>query len=173
MTAKRAFTLPEILTASVIIVILFASAIGTFVMVKAFASSSMSEQELQRDIDVIMGRIVRGMKEGTDLFGLRSAKSFTIPSIAEIDFTGTDANIRKYYLSGASIVYESPAVSPAIQTVYIAPAGATVILRFWEPAGYMDHETVGVYICVTKQAGGKTVSGSLSTYVNLRNIPKS
>lgn len=158
---------------SAILVILFASTIGVFLMVKSFSLSSIAEQNLQRDLDIVMNRIVRGAKEGGNLYGLRSAVSADIPVITEIDFKGADNQARKYYISNGALIYESPTASPARQTIYTPPANSTMNLRFWEAAGYIDHETFGIYISVTQNAVGKTVSGSLSTYVNLRNIVKS
>lgn len=158
--------------ASVLSVVLFASVIGIFVVTKTLYLTGMTDQEFQRDVDWVMGRMVAGLKEGGARYGLRPAVSFTIPGVTEIDFAGTDGGVRKYYLSANSVVYESPAQTPNVQTIFTAPSGAVVTLRFWEPAGYPDHQTIGIYLAIIKQVSGRNISGSLTTYVNLRNLPK-
>lgn len=175
MLKKRGFTLVEILITSFVLVLLLASAVGVFMFVDTFSSSTIAGQNLQRDINTVMGKIVHGMKEQNGIFGLRSAQGFTIPVITEIDFKGTDTptpNWRKYYVLNGSLIYTSPTASPNTQTVYTPPANSTMTLRFWsDPLG--DSEKVGIYISVRQSTGGKTVSGSLSTYVNLRNVWRS
>ena len=169
---RSGHTLTEALIVSVVAVILFTSALGVFVVTKTMYSSSIAAQDLQRDANRVLNRIVKGLEEGGVRYGLRSAVSYTIPLVTQIDFIGTDGNTRRYYLGSGGIVYESPTQSPSVQTIYTVPTGSTFTLRFWEPAGYLDHETVGVYISITKQASNRIVSGSLSTYVNVRNLPK-
>ena len=169
---RRAHTLAEVMVASVIAVIFFMSAIGVFVMAKQSCVSGMSGQELQRDADRVINRMVRGLVEGKSRYGQRSGVSFTIPSVTELDFIGIDGNKRKYYLGAGGIVYESPTQKPNAQVIYAPPANTVITLRFWRPAGYLDHETVAIYIGLTKRVSGKVTTGSLTTYVNLRNLPK-
>lgn len=173
---NRGFTLTEFLIAGFVAVLLFGSVWGTFVTSRSVFTTSLEAAGLQRDVNVVMQKIIRGRTEGSDLSGLRSSESFIIPVAtppgSEIDFTGTDNQQRRYFLSGKSIVYSSPVLFPSQRTIYTAPADTDITLRFWEPAGYMDNETVGIYVSISKQSGGKTISGSLSTYLNLRNIQK-
>ncbi|MDD5136015.1 MAG: hypothetical protein PHX20_00680 [Candidatus Omnitrophica bacterium] len=174
MSNRRAHTIAEVLVAAVIAVIFFTSAMGVFVMAKRFYASGMSGQELQRDVDRILNRIIRGLEEGGTRYGTRSGASFTSPiaDITRLDFVGTDGNTRSIYLTAGGIVYESPTQAPNQQVIYTPPANSVLTLRFWEPAGYADHETVAIYIGLSKQVSGKVTSGSLTTYVNLRNIAK-
>lgn len=172
----KSFTITELLIASVMAVILFTSAFGAFVTTKAIFAGSIEAAALQRDVNVVMQNIIRGKKENAKIMGLRSSKSFTIPAAnpagSEIDFTGTDDQVRKYFLSGNSIIYSNPTKFPVQTTIYTAPAGSSVSLRFWKPAGYLDNEMVGIYISVSKQANTGPISGSLSTYVILKNVKK-
>ena len=174
MLTKKAYTLTEVLVVCVITVILFASVIGIFVVASNLYNSGMAAQNMQRDVNGILSRIVRGTKEGGTRYGLRSAVSFTSPIVTptEIDFTGTDGKMRKYYLSSGAIVYQSPTETPNVQTIYTPPANSAVTMRFLQPTGSTDNETVTIYLAVTRQISGRTISGSLATNVNLRNMPK-
>lgn len=172
MMNKRAHTMAELLVASVIVILLFASTFGAFMITKSVYYGSIVEYNLQRDVNVLTNRILRGLKEGGTAYGLRSAKSYTTPSITEIDFVGTDDNTRRVFLSNNSIIYESATQSPTQKTIYTIPANTAMVLRFWQPTGYTDNETVGIYISLSKAVGSRTATGSLSTYVNIRNLPK-
>lgn len=175
MPHNKAHTLTELLIASAIIIILFASCLGAFILTKSVCSSSVAEYGLQRDANTIMARIIKGVKEQTDIFGLRSAKSYSIPATTRIDFVGMDDNTRSYFVNNNSVIYASPLQSPQQNTIYTAPADSTIILRFWNPyAGQPnnDNATVGIYLSISRIVGDRTISGSSSTYVNLKNIPK-
>lgn len=169
---NRGFTLAEIIVATAISVILFVSSIGAYLFMKTTLYGKFVEYDLTRDVNMALKRITTGVNEGSVLYGLRSASKFTITNVSAISYVGSDNNIRQYYLNGSSLVYSSPAQSPGQRTVYTAPSGSTFTLRFWEPGGYLGHETVGIYIGVSQPVGGKTVSGSVSTYVNIRNLSK-
>ena len=171
MLGKKAYTLAEFMVASFIVVILFTSTLGVYVMIRAFSSSSIAEENLQRDINGVMSQIVRGMKENGGFYGLRSAVSVTSLSLAKIDYKGTDGNVREYNLSNGALIYTSPTASPKVQTIYSAPANSTITLQFWWAS--TDQETVGMYLSVTQRVADRPISGSVSTYVNLRNMQKS
>lgn len=165
-------TLTEVLISTVIAALLLASAMGAFLIVKNVINYSIAEYNLQRDAGIIINRVTRNIEELSSAYGLRSGASFTIPSVSEIDYVDTLGNTRKYYLSGNSIIYENMAIFSSQQTLYSANPDVNITLRFWEPYGYGSRETVGLYISLVQQIGSRTVSGSASTYVNLRNIPK-
>ncbi len=175
MPSDKAHTLTELLIASTLAIILFASCFGAYILTKNICYASMAEYNLQRDVNTMMARIVKGIREGTESFGLRSAKAYDIPAAYEVDFVGTDNNTRTYSVNGNTIIYSSPLQSPQENTIYTAPQGSTIILRFWNPyAGQPnnDNATVGIYLSVSQGIANRIVSGSSSTYVNLRNIPK-
>jgi hypothetical protein len=157
------------LVASVIAVVFFTSALGAFVVGKVMYASSMASQELQRGVDQVMATMVRGMTENGTKTGLRSAVSFTIPSTTEVDFVGADGTTRKYYVGSGGIVYDSSKQSPNPQTIYTKPANSTITLRFWnQPSS--SNKMIGIYLAVSRTVSGKVITGSLQTYVNLKNI---
>ena len=172
MLNRKAYTLTEIMVVFVLTVIFITSVMGIFVMVKSMYVNSIANQELQRDVNKVVGRIVKGLGENVTRYGLRAGASYTIPAVTEINFIGIDNITRKYYLAPGGIVYESPTETPNTQVLYAPPANSVLTLRFWKPAGFLDNETVGIYMSVTKQTSGRTASGSLTTYVNLRNLSK-
>lgn len=177
MAKRAAYTITEFLVSSAVIILLFSSVVGVLIITKAVSYNSIAAYNLQRDVDVLMAKIVRGQEEGGSLVGLRSAKSYhplptVTPSKSRINFVGLDDNTRSYYLNNNSVIYVSPTQFPTQRTIYTAPAGANVTLRFQEPSGYVDHETVEVYISISQQLGGRTITGSLLTYVNLMNSAK-
>ena len=178
--SKRSYTLTETLVASVIFIILIASTLGAFLLIKNLYRAGAVEYSLQRDVNAIMDRIIRGRKETGGRYGLRSAQSYTLavttPAGSDISFVNMDGNTRRYFLNGSIITYNSPTQSPNQQNIYMAPSGAALTLTFWEAASLdpllADPETVGVYVALSRQVDGKTLSGSGVTYVNLRNVPK-
>jgi hypothetical protein len=179
MTDRKGFTLAEVLVVSILTVLIFTSALGVFVMARNLYVSSMAGQELQRDAELLVTKIIKGLEGGSTRYGLRAASGFTPPaSINRLDYTGTDGNTRSFYLSGQSIIYESPTESPGTQTIYTAPVNATLVLWFWEPVNgsgvllYPDHEIMSIYVGIAKTISGKVVSGSIATSVNVRNLPK-
>jgi len=176
MKNDRGYTLAEILTVSVILTFVIGSVMGAFVTTKSVCYASIRILGLQREANIIVERIIRGLGDPANAFGLRSATSFSIPASdpvgSEIDFIGTDGNTRKYFLSANSVIYESPTESPVQKSIYTAQANSSLTLRFWQPAGYADNETAGIYISISQNAQNRTLSGSLSTYVNIRNLPK-
>ena len=176
MNSKRAFTTTEILISTFILIMIFACTFGAFTLVKAVSQYKSAEIALQQNANVIVSKIIRGYTEGGNIVGLRSAASFTIPAAtpagSKIEYVGKDGNTRSYFLSGNTIQYVSPAQSPNQQVVYTAMSAQSVTLRFWETAGSIDHETVGIYLSISQALGNRTASGSVSTYVNLRNTPK-
>lgn len=176
MRKKPAFTTIEALIAAVIMAMIFGGISGAYMLLKGVVVTKTSESNLQQDVTKIAAKIIRGYEEQGGIVGLRSAVSFTLPVVvpagSSIQYVGTDGQTRNYSLSGNTIQYTSPTQSPVQQVVYTAPAGASITLRFWEPAGSGGHETIGVYLGVSQLSGNRTISGSISTYINIRNLPK-
>ena len=174
MRNNKAFTITEALFSSFIIVIIFASTIGTSVFIKKVSWVWMAEVNAQQACDAMASKIIRGNNEEGNLVGLRSAKSFTLPVVtpagSRIDYIGADGNTRSYFLSGSTIQYISPTQSPNQKTVYTAQSGQTVSLTFWEPTGMSDHQTIGVQVLVSQASPPAT--GRVTTYINLRNTSK-
>lgn len=176
MIDRKGYGLVEFMVASVIVIVLIAATLGVYVVAKTVIQNGIIENNLQRDANVVLDKIVRGLKEGGAIVGLRSASSYSLPAAdpagSAIDFVGPDGNTRKFFVSGNSIIYQSPLQTPNQKTIYTKPAGSTMTLLFWEPSGYVDHATVGVYCAISSPTSGKTLSGSLATYVTIKNIPK-
>lgn len=174
---KRAHTITELLMTSVIIVLLFASVLGAFVLTKSVSSSSMANYNLQRDVNTVFLTMIRGIKEGSGTFGLRSAAPppttylpGMFPATGEIDFQGADTVVRRYFLSNNTIIYDSPTQVPRQKVIYTAPPNSTITLSFTPVS--VDQQLVYVYFSVLQQIANKTYSGSVATYVNLRNTQK-
>lgn len=165
----------ELLVASVVIVILFTATLGSFVLAKSVYTDSIASYNLQRDVDTLLARIIRGKPEqGGSSYGLRSAVSYTLPAVnpsgSRIDFKGVDDLTRSYYLNNNTVVYSSPTQSPSQKVVYTPPPNSNITLGFSNVS--MDQQVVYIYIAVSQQIGSKTVVGSIATNVNLRNAPK-
>ncbi len=185
MIKKSAHTMTELLVASTVIVLLFTSVLGAYMMMKGISLDSIANNNLQRDVNLLLATIIRGpIEPGGEMFGLRSAVSMSaslpapntpLPSWPlyqdSIYFTSSDDNIRIFFLSNNTVVYESPTQNPNKRVIYTAPANSTLILRF--SAISVDQQVVNVYISVVQQnPNGIPATGSVVTNVNLRNTPK-
>ncbi|MDP3791853.1 MAG: hypothetical protein Q8R38_07410 [Candidatus Omnitrophota bacterium] len=176
ITSRKAHSLTELLIASVIVVFLFISAIGAFMLTQNAYSDSIATYNLQRDINIALATMIRGVKEPAGTFGLRSgAPSSTTPAMpsTEIQFIqpGDDPPIvRKFFLTNNTIVYESPTQNPTQKVIYTPPGNSNVTLTFSEPSA--DEQLVTIYVSVLQQRGGRSSVGSVTTNVNLRNTPK-
>ncbi len=201
MKKNEGYTVIEIVVSGAIFLMLMFSYVEASILLRDACYESIMAQELQRDADIIIGHIVKnGPGESPyPCKGLRSAASYdipddSIPPNSKITFIGADGVTRAYYLeNGASrIIYKSPTISGVTKTVYTAPPGTTILLEFtpkstsqrleWVPEPppghsiYVDNppdgETVGIHLALTRTMRGKTYSGSLWTYENLRNCSK-
>ncbi len=184
MTKKSAHTMTEFLVASIIIVLLFISVLGAYMMIKGISFDNIANYNLQRDVDVLLATIIRGPGEqGGGMFGLRSssAMSATLPPPATplpawpgqntIYLTGWDDNTRRYFLNNNTVVYDSPTQNPNKRVIYTAPSNSNIILRF--SAASVDQQVVNIYISVVQQNANRvSATGSVTTNVNLRNAPK-
>lgn len=166
------FTFAEVIIVVAITALLFVSSVGSYLFIKTALYNKFVEYNLIRDSNMMLKMIAAGVKEGALFHGLRSASGFTLANASDMSYVSTDNNTRRYFLNNNSLVYSSPAQWPNQRTVYTAPAGSAFTVRFWEPAGYSGHQTVGIYIGISRTVGPRTVSGAVSTYVNIRNLPK-
>jgi len=54
--------------------------------------------------------------------------------------------------------------------IYTAPVGNTLALRFWVLAGTpYANATLGIDVGLSQNVSGRTVSGSATTMINIRN----
>lgn len=174
---KHAHTIAELLVASVIIILIFASSFGAFLLTKGVYRDSIESCNIQRDVNILLATMIRGIREqGGGTFGLRSAASipspglFPSPGQNTISFVGTDTNTRRFFLSNNTVIYDSPTQIPRERVIYTAPANSNIVLRFTSASA--DQQLVYVYVSVTRQVGDKIATGSAETDINLRNIPK-
>lgn len=173
---KQGQTLTELLITSTIIIFLLASVLGAYILIQNVYYNNMANFNLQRDVDVVLGTIIRGLPEQGGRFGLRSAVSIPAPGLPplpgqnNISFIGTDNNTRRYFLNNNTIVYNSPTQNPNQKIIYTAPPNSNITLRFASASA--DQQVVYTYIGISQIVNNKTVTGSATTYVNLRNMPK-
>jgi len=177
MKSKIAHTLTEFLITFALVIILITSTVGAFVLIKHIFASDTMAANLQRDANLIMEKILKGKRESTGIFRLSEAFTYRIVSISELHFTGTDGIERWFRLgnTSTSVIYHHPtAAGTTDETIYTAPSGATITLRFSIPVGpQYSGVVVGIDVAIlqNKNISGaiKTVSSSASTYVNIRN----
>lgn len=179
----KAFTVVELLISSTITVILITSVFGAFVLAKQIYVSSIAQANLQRDAAIILEKIIRGEKEPGGTFRLSEAMAYNIASLSKLEFNGTDnpppqAPTRWYYLNNAatSILYHHPtAGGTREEVIYTAPQGGGIVLRFWphpvsSPADSVyTGVVVGIDVAVSSNLFGKTIVGSATTMINIRN----
>lgn len=188
---NKAFTLIELLMATGISVLLLGLVLSIFITTKQFYVTNIVGQNLQRDADIILNKIIRGGREPAGIFRLSEATSCassTIPlatfacpeSLSQLSFAGIDGKKRWVQLSGdgKSIIYHHPTVNgDQDQIIYTAPRGAVLTLRFWIrtlpnsiiPDPVFFNIDVGIDVAITQTILNRTVSGSASTMINLRN----
>lgn len=157
---------------SALVLILIISAFGIFILVRKTQMISINEGNFQRDASIILARIIKGTRESGGIYRLSEAASYQINSISDMTFTCADGSSRRYYLNGdsTSLLYQSGNSPSYTTTVYTAPAGAVITLRFWTPSGDVYTNTsMGIDVAVSQPILDRTVSGSVTTLVNIRN----
>ena len=185
------FTLVELMIAVACTVFLMAGVYGFYTTSSQVYSSGISAQPLQDGANLALKRITEGVKEpGGTLYRLATSAAYFIPNgvlntlyycqdnpetfpcgttdatVRWITLDPTNTQIRYYYAANTYI------------TIYTAPAGTTLTLRFL-PAAVVTHSSCVVEIDValnTNLAGGVNnsrlaTSGTASTFVLLRNHP--
>ncbi len=170
-------TMAELLVALSISVLLLGSVLGSFVSVKEFYTTNVVEQNLQRDANLIMEKIIQGKVEPGGTFRLPEAVSFSQSGVSNLSFVGLDGTTRRFSLSydGSSIVYTHPTASGYTdEVIYTAPAGTDLTVRFYVPSGYQYAGVnvaidVGLSKFILDGGWGRFLSGSASTMVNIRN----
>ncbi len=170
---NKAFTLVEVMLAAAIAVFMMGIVFSFYYLGNKTYSMGISRQQLQDDADVILAKIIKGKSEPGGVFRLSEAVSYNIVGISELHFVGADGIERWFSLnnSSTSIIYHHPTASGITnETIYTAPTGATITLRFSIPFGpQYTGVVIGIDAAVTKNVSGNAISGSASTYVNIRN----
>ncbi len=169
----KAYTLVEVLLATSFAVILSGAFLLSFVSLKKTFSEGIAQQWLQDGASNILATMITGKTEPAGIYRLPEAESYDIASINELHFWGTDGVERWFTVNNtaSSLIYHHPTASGTVDEVlYTAPAGAIITLRFSTPAGSQYNGIViGIDVALTQALSGKTLSGAVSTYVNIRN----
>lgn len=170
---NRAFTLTEILVASLIALSLIGAVTSFYILSNRTYSVGVAKQWLQDSANIILTKIIDGKQEPGGVIRLCEAVSYNIVNISELHFTGIDGVERWFRLDNSStnLIYHHPTASGTIdETIYSAPTGTTITLRFSTPLGAQyTGVVVGIDAALAKNVSGSAVSGSASTYVNIRN----
>lgn len=176
MAARRqqnAYTLVEVLIATAFSVLLLGAVVHAYNTAKRAYAAGIAQQGLQDGANIVLGKIIQGTAEPGGVFRLNEATSYDVVSLNQLNFTGTDDIERWFTVNGdaTALIYHHPTASGTVdETVYTAPSGATITLRFSIPAGSQYTGVVlGIDVALTQTLFGQTISGSASTYVNIRN----
>ncbi len=177
---KKAFTLVEIMVSTACTLALILAVYNFYNLTKQVYTSVLSRQTLQDGANIVLSKIIEGGTEPTGVFRLAQGASYCIGSglscgtinASELHFWGTDSIERWYFLDNArtSLMYHHPtAANPAgaDERVYAAPKGSILTLLFWIPTGNYPAADVGVNVALTQN----TITGSVTTQINLRNHP--
>lgn len=175
LTNKRAFTLAETVVAIAFTVVLM-TIIGSFYnTTRGVNSAGTAGQMLQDGSNLVLSKIIEGKTEPTGVYRLAEATNYSIASLSELHFWGTDGIERWFKLNGTStqLLYHHPTSSGTIdEVIYTVPANATLTLRFWVPAvANYSAAVVGIDAALTQTVLKRSISGSSTTIVNLRNHP--
>ena len=162
------FTLIELVVSVMISTVVFFAISSIIVFTAQTLSASGVELGLQTDMNNLARQITVGVYDpgGIDC-GLRGSTSYEVISSQQIDFYDTIGTKRSFIVSGNSLIYSSPTQDPAQSVIYTAPTGSTLNVVF---KSLWATSLVGIDISVTQTVNGKTLTGSVVTYVYLRNI---
>ncbi len=173
---NKAFTVSELIITTMCTVILVSIVFNFYSIANVAYTSGLTTQALQDGANVILSKIMDGKSEPGGVFRLSEGVSYSIPNAGELHYIGVDNIERSYRLNAdaTALIYNHP-TSEGVrdEVVYTAPKGATLVLRFIFPA--VPNPTIVVQIDaaiiqkIKNVTGGRNVSGSASTIVNLRN----
>ncbi|GEM_PF-1620003 len=164
---EKAFTLPELIIAAGITLIVIAGAVSIFLACYTAWRISLEAISLQQDAAIVMEKLVRGEKAPaeTTRSGIREATSFTIPTADTIRFTsGLDGTERSFYLSGDKIMYD-PDTSSSGDEVMLT--GGVTSLSFTPISG--SDRRININMAMEKGLLDRKVSQGLETDVTIRN----
>jgi prepilin-type N-terminal cleavage/methylation domain-containing protein len=168
---EKGFTLAELLVAIGLSALFTGFVFAALISSRQICTSNTANQELQQTTNVVMNKIIKGGLEPGGIFRLSEATSYTIASINDLHFFGTDGNERRYFQTGASLMYRHPTANGTQdETLYTAPTGTTLTLRFWTLAGSSyTNIAVGIDVGLARVVNGRNASGSATTMINIRN----
>ena len=191
---KKAFTLSELMIASILILIIMFSAATVLVLTSRFYLLSSRQAALQQEADIIIARLVRGepAAAGAPVIGLSEAAptQLTPPlDMARIDFLTIDDLIhpkRYYWVKAANNIQYIDSVGNNT-IIYAPPLGSGIVideLDFWPPPNDdglgntrigpgilipLQSVTTGITVKLKQNVGGTDIYASASTLVTFRN----
>ena len=164
----RGFTLVELMVAVGLSTLLTGALLAALTSSRQLCTSIAADQDLQQTSNVIMNKIIKGSKETNGTFRLSEARSYTIATLTELHFTGTDGIERRYFLSdgGTKLWYRHPVAGVTKdELLYKTPKGTTLTLRF----SMNSTVTVEIDVALSRTVNGRAVVGSATTVINIRN----
>lgn len=163
---NSAFTLTELLIASVIVALIFAGAFTIYTLCYKTWMESSASVSIQRDGSIACESLTRGVKAENESKknGIREAKSFTIYADAKtIKFkSGIDGKDRLFYLSGEKIMYDP---DPSV------PNGEIVIAKNVKDLSFekITARRIKVSVLLGTKVGVRPLYMALETEVTIRN----
>ena len=95
---EKGFTLAELLAATALSALLTGLILTALISSRQICTSVTADQDLQQTANVIMNKIIKGGSEPGGIFRLSEATSYSIATISELHFTGTDSIERRYLI---------------------------------------------------------------------------
>jgi len=111
---SRGFTLPEVMLALGIFLLVSAAVVGVYLMSLRMWHDGSTQVLLQRKVAAAMQRMVQGQRGSSESrqHGLREASAITVVDDQTIQFTsGVDGVTRRFYLNGNEVVYDPDVTS--------------------------------------------------------------
>ena len=170
---SKGFTYAEVLVALSISLLLFAALLGLFITAKQFYAVNMLAQDLQRDANKVIAKIIKGKIEPGGIYRLSEATRYNQVSVSELEFWGQDDVKRWIKLSadGRSVIYHHPTTNgDQDEVLYTVPPNTAITLQFWVPAGALYQGTnIGIDVGLSQSLRDRNFNGSASTLLNIRN----
>jgi hypothetical protein len=191
---NKAFSLVELMMAVAFSVLLMTGVYGFYNIASQTYTSGVNGQTLQDGVNIVLSKIIEGKTESNVVYRLSTAVSYMIPNGSTGDLyycqvspcTSIDPTARRYYLNttldakGATIyqvTYHHPKGDGTIvdDNIYTAPNGSILTLRFSPASVSTPFNVVEIDVALkqnlSQTANSRTISGTASTFVLLRNHP--
>ena len=159
----RAFMLTESLVVIAIFLAIISVSLGMYVSAYKIWREVAALAEAQQKASITVRAIVYGIRGSGEskVNGLLEAKSFTIPTSSEIDFTsGVDSQVRSFYLDANNNLVYSPPVG-----------NDTTVVKGLSSLTFTQETSKRVKVTVTAHSTviNKTIQVSLENSVVIRN----
>jgi Tfp pilus assembly protein PilE len=191
---NKGFNLVELMMAVAFSLLLMTAVYGFYNIARQSYFSGISGQSLQDGANIVLSKIIEGKSESNVVYRLSTAVSYMIPNNSTGDLyycqvspcTSGDLTARRYYLNttvdakGAityQVIYHHPKAGGGTidEMIYTAPNGSILTLRFspaavGTPANVLEID-VALNQNLSQKANSRTISGTASTFVLIRNHP--